>query len=459
MNLNNTEFITLTNNGYVGYTLNCLESLKKIKNQLNIHIYCVGKTSFDLFNRKGYKTSLIDDNEKLRTFQEFNNSNWSGMMFYKVEAIYKSLLNNNFVCYTDGDIVFENKVFMDYLHQNISDHDILFQDEFFENDICAGFMFIKSNENTLRIFNPENVLQHKKENSDSSKIPYGVCWNDQYYLNQLKNSNQINYKKLPLDLFPNGRYYYYNHVHSPYLIHFNWVIGNEKIDKMKYYNKWYKDNIDNKVYKLSEWKKIYKNPQNLIVQASVLDGTDSWQPFSVGMCWNYLTCDVNSEKLQIGNHENTVLCVMNEYTDMTRRRHNQVNRLKILQNLNINSIYNNHFSGSEYFERLPSYKFVISPEGNGIDCHRHYEALIAGCIPIMEKNPLIEDKYKNLPILYTVDYSEITEEYLLSKYDEMKDNTYDFSTLFLDFYSDDYINKIKECSNYWCQKNANKNFY
>ena len=43
---------------------------------------------------------------------------------------------------------------------------------------------------------------------------------------------------------------------------------------------------------------------------------------------------------------------------------------------------------------LSKYKFIISPEGNGIDCHRHYEAILCGCIPIIEYNKDIEKNMK-----------------------------------------------------------------
>ena len=99
-----------------------------------------------------------------------------------------------------------------------------------------------------------------------------------------------------------------------------------------------------------------------------------------------------------------------------------------------------------------SNKYIISPEGNGIDCHRHYEALLAGCIPIMEKNPLAENKYANLPILWTIDYSEINNEYLESKYIEMLDLEYDFSSLFLNNYDYNIQNYIKDCGNFWIYK-------
>ena len=101
--------------------------------------------------------------------------------------------------------------------------------------------------------------------------------------------------------------------------------------------------------------------------------------------------------------------------------------------MEINNISNNLINNSTYYFKLPNYKFVISPEGNGIDCHRHYESLMAGCIPIIEKenSEIIKNKYGNVPILYTTDYSEITEEYLENIYDEYLDKQFNFSKLYL----------------------------
>ena len=142
---------------------------------------------------------------------------------------------------------------------------------------------------------------------------------------------------------------------------------------------------------------------------------------------------------------------MNPHTDGTRRP-SSINRKVILATLNKNGIMNTPISADLYYEALPQYKFIVSPEGNGIDCHRHYEALIAGCIPIIERNPLIEEKYKGCPILYTNDYSEITPSYLDAKYDEMKMQVYDFSRLFITSYLGDVQSEIKRCGNYWTTK-------
>lgn len=209
---------------------------------------------------------------------------------------------------------------------------------------------------------------------------------------------------------------------------------------------------------LRAWQQTYKDPKTFIVQASMQDGSDGWTPFPIGMSYQYAGNYGGSEKWQIGSHQNLAHCAISPGTD-GRRRLVGLNRRKILINVLRNGIINKQVSGNQYFNELPSYKFVISPEGNGIDCHRHYEALMAGCIPILERNPLIEEKYKGCPILYTRDYSEINGSYLENKYDEMLDETFDFSRLFLSKYSEDEQRQIKANGNYWVKRFCNKNWY
>lgn len=88
-------------------------------------------------------------------------------------------------------------------------------------------------------------------------------------------------------------------------------------------------------------------------------------------------------------------------------RNGIVNSLKN-NNIPYTHDYNKPFN--EYIENMAQHKFVISPPGNGIDCHRTWEALYIGCIPIVIKN----DIYNNwdLPILQVNDFSEVTGQFL-----------------------------------------------
>jgi hypothetical protein len=199
---------------------------------------------------------------------------------------------------------------------------------------------------------------------------------------------------------------------------------------------------------LTEWQQTLKPREAYIYNCSLTDGSDGWLPYTIGVnriFIRYKHCSLTS--VQIGSHENLVFCAVNSATDSNRRPSGK-NRSSIIETLKQKEIYNN-YGYDDYFEQLPKYKFVISPEGNGIDCHRHYEALMAGSIPIVEHNDGIKEQYAGCPILYTDDYSEITAAYLEQKYKEMCEQKWDFSRLFLNFYDEETKNQIKIQGNFW----------
>jgi len=87
------------------------------------------------------------------------------------------------------------------------------------------------------------------------------------------------------------------------------------------------------------------------------------------------------------------------------------------------------------------YAFVVSPHGNGLDCHRTWEALILGCIVIVKKSP-IDSLYDELPVLILNDWSEISEELLNKTIDEYKNKFFNFDKLTTNY----WLNKIRSYS-------------
>jgi len=63
------------------------------------------------------------------------------------------------------------------------------------------------------------------------------------------------------------------------------------------------------------------------------------------------------------------------------------------------------------WKRQTEYAFVVSPQGEGIDCHRTWEALCLGCIPIVISSPL-DDMFADLPVLIVKSWSDVTRELL-----------------------------------------------
>ena len=84
------------------------------------------------------------------------------------------------------------------------------------------------------------------------------------------------------------------------------------------------------------------------------------------------------------------------------------------------------------------FSFVFSPQGVGMDCHRTYEALLLGCIPIVESS-FLDDFYKNFPIVVIKNIDELTEENLLKWKNKFKDD-----------FTDELIKKL--CNSYWIKK-------
>ncbi len=209
-------------------------------------------------------------------------------------------------------------------------------------------------------------------------------------------------------------------------------------------------------YTLQEWINLDKDHHNIIVNASHVNEQDDIVPWPIGMCYHY---HGYGKRVPLGSHNNLILSSFSTDTDTRRRGGTNFNRRIIKSRLLKNNIEHVSTNPFDFYNMLPNFKFVVSPEGNGIDCHRHYEALWAGCIPIVEENNMIKQKYGNVPILYTKDYTEINEEYLIKKYNEMLDASYDFSRLFLNSYNVRERQQIILCSRYWTIRFYGQVFY
>ena len=66
---------------------------------------------------------------------------------------------------------------------------------------------------------------------------------------------------------------------------------------------------------------------------------------------------------------------------------------------------------SELWREKTRYAFVVSPHGNGLDCHRTWESLVLGNIVIVKRSSL-DPLYEGLPVVIVDDWREITSENL-----------------------------------------------
>jgi hypothetical protein len=85
----------------------------------------------------------------------------------------------------------------------------------------------------------------------------------------------------------------------------------------------------------------------------------------------------------------------------------------------------------EYINNMSKHKFVASPRGNGTDCHRTWEALYVGCIPIVIRHKMY-DEWSDLPILQIDDWSDLNREML----EEFSSREFNYEKLSLSYWRD-----------------------
>ncbi len=95
----------------------------------------------------------------------------------------------------------------------------------------------------------------------------------------------------------------------------------------------------------------------------------------------------------------------------------------------------------EYLRDLARSKFVVSPLGNGLDCHRTWEAMVMGAIPIVESST-IDPVFEDLPVLIIKNWNQITQEFLEKKYEEFGQRTFRKEKLYAQYWID-LINETK----------------
>jgi hypothetical protein len=86
------------------------------------------------------------------------------------------------------------------------------------------------------------------------------------------------------------------------------------------------------------------------------------------------------------------------------------------------------------------YAFVLSPHGNGLDCHRTWEALNLGCIPIV-KTSAIDDLYTDLPVLIVNTWSEVDDDLLTTTVERFRSKTFAYEKLTMSYWTTQ-INRV-----------------
>ena len=95
-------------------------------------------------------------------------------------------------------------------------------------------------------------------------------------------------------------------------------------------------------------------------------------------------------------------------------------------------------SRSQTWEKMCNCSFVLSPFGNGYDCHRTWEALCLGAIPIVRAKQF-KSLFADLPVLNVDEWSDVTPELLQNTLREFKQRTFNYEKLTLKYWTDQFV--------------------
>ena len=236
-----TIITTLTNYGYLFYTLNMLKSLKPFGIDKKILVVCIDKKGANILRQQGYNTYCIDDitDVTLGKFCPWNSKGYDKICYLKLELIHQILSLNKNVLLIDGDIVFRKDPLEDIrIWWKDAIYDVWIQNDAQENrntkNMCTGYMYIKSSDRLITLYDCVSEAGQKK---------YLTCAfdnNDQTYFNKYVKPACI-FNALPLEKYPNGKMYYDNTDKlrdTAVIVHFNWVQGHQKMAKIKEHKMW-----------------------------------------------------------------------------------------------------------------------------------------------------------------------------------------------------------------------------
>ncbi len=232
-----TVMTTMTNSGYILYTLNMLKSLKQFGLDKKVFLVSIDKKGADILRKLGYNAYCIDDNQ-LGKFSPWNTKGYDKICFLKLELIYSILSLNKNVVLTDGDIVFLQNPLEDIqLWNKDIKIDVHIQNDSTEDNnlknMCTGYMLIKTSKQMIKLYDCV---------SEEGKKKYLECAfdnNDQSYFNKFVKP-YCTFQALQLIKYPNGNVFYkdVSLKDSATLVHFNWVHGHIKMAKIKEHKLW-----------------------------------------------------------------------------------------------------------------------------------------------------------------------------------------------------------------------------
>tara|TARA_R110000824_G_scaffold218435_4_gene405098 strand:+ start:6195 stop:7022 length:828 start_codon:yes stop_codon:yes gene_type:complete len=152
--------------------------------------------------------------------------------------------------------------------------------------------------------------------------------------------------------------------------------------------------------------------------------------------YQYLIGNVNSDVNDCYKDKSQLYCNFNVKNNVNYRS-------RALRHLGAIGLDSSHRRKSyiEYCEDISKHMFIMSPNGNGIDCHRTWESLYMGSVPVVQSHFMF-DGYRNLPIIQVDAVEDINADWIREKVEWYNSSFFSYEELKMSY----WLEKItKEC--------------
>jgi hypothetical protein len=192
----------------------------------------------------------------------------------------------------------------------------------------------------------------------------------------------------------------------------------------KYLLKWFAQNTQ-----IQKHEKIFQLPIGLDYHTISNDTNHNWKTEGEG----HLPKDqegilINLRQQMAPFYERNPIIYVN-FTPINDRFEQRKSAFEQIPN-DLLFINQNFTKRTKNWENITNYSFVLSPFGMGMDCHRTWEALCLGAIPIV-KAPNFQKMFEDLPVLIVNEWSEITRKLLDKTIENFKNTDFKYEKLTL----------------------------
>lgn len=189
----------------------------------------------------------------------------------------------------------------------------------------------------------------------------------------------------------------------------SWNENGINVDELKCYKKWYGQNS-------------YSLKENVIPIPIGFENTRWESSFGPKTEWIEEICNQEIAPTSL------IYLNCNKFTNISERE----NCYNFARNLSFITVDEPKLSYVDYLKRIKEHKFVLSPRGNGLDCHRTWEVMMMKRVPILKREGQLERLYFGMPVLFVDKWEELVEIDLDSSYDKISFKSQSY--LFFDFW-------------------------